>query len=69
MLFSQPKCPNCQNNRFVEQRVDPVDARFKITILKCSSCGTAISAWPHPEIREISQKLDVLLKKLGARFP
>ena len=64
MSFSQPKCPNCKKSKFVEQMVDPEGSRYKITIVKCSSCDSAIAAWPQDfAIQEINQKLDTLLRK------
>jgi len=51
------KCPKCENTSFKIESVVPVGSRFKIMVVACNSCDTAIGTMEHEAVGVLVYKL------------
>lgn len=57
-----PSCPKCNATKFQSTTTDVQDAKFKIQIIHCASCGCAIGTQDYYNAGEL---ILILAKKLG----
>lgn len=66
-MFSTTKCPACQKYGFEVVTEEPKDSNFKLMIVRCQSCKTAIGAMDFYNIgtliHELAKKLNVDLDR------
>lgn len=56
------QCPNCKSHSFKIDEVEPVGSRFKINLVACASCDTAIGPLEAEAVGILIYKL---AEKLG----
>lgn len=59
--LNSSKCPNCQKTGFELNTENPKDSNFKINIVRCISCKTAIGVVDY-------HNAGILVKKLAQLF-
>ena len=67
MTFNPPKCPKCENTTFEVKTVDLQNSQFKIAVVKCTACDTAIGVTETHDIPQMLRNLDRKLSGLLRR--
>lgn len=60
--YSGSKCPKCEKTTFEVVQETPIDSKYNLMFIRCSSCKTVISVL---ESHNINSTLYKIAKKLG----
>lgn len=62
------KCPKCESSSFKVETIAPAQSNFKISIVACSSCSTAIGTLEAEAVGILVYKLANVVNNIAARL-